>query len=61
MKKELQEEAKDRSNQEIYNQILRNSTKKFKAAFIYLSLILLFICALFSLLYEIIVVDESLF
>jgi len=62
MKKEIQSEAEDRSNQEIYlNQVLRNSSKKFKAAFIYLSLILLFICALLSLLYEIIVVDESLF
>jgi predicted nucleic acid-binding Zn ribbon protein len=58
MKRELQVDAIDQRFPQAYQQILTNNSKRFRAAFIYFSLILILICAALSVIFEIIVVDD---
>jgi hypothetical protein len=60
MKRELQVDAIDQRTPQAYQQLLTNNSKKFRAApFIFFSLILIFICATLSVVFEIILVDDS--
>ena len=59
IKRELQVDAMDHQRfPQAYQQILTNNSKEFRAAFIYFSLILILICAILSVIFEIIIFDD---